>query len=198
MNINPLYKILISSYTLSTFSEGILMPIYAVFVQKIGGDILDASSAIAVFFITQGIFTMLIHRLKWSDKNRTFLLIAGWAIWVLGVFSYLFVSSLLILFLAQVLTALGNAMADPIFYRELSDNTDRRHKTFEWGFFEGIQTVFDGLAALVGGLVVTLWGFHFLILAMTIAASFSLITILFYLYKKRRISIKEKISQFVS
>jgi len=143
MKINPLYKFLITSYSLSTFSEGILMPIYAVFVQKIGGDILDASGAIAVFFITEGVFTILIHRFKWSDKHRTFLLVSGWIVWLLGVFSYLFVSNMLILFAAQVLMALGNATADPVFYRELSDNTDKRNKEFEWGFFEGVKVILD-------------------------------------------------------
>ena len=198
MKINPLYKFLISSYSLSTFSEGILMPIYAVFVQKIGGDILDASGAIAVFFITEGIFTMIIHRFKWSNDHRTFLLVAGWVVWLLGIISYLFVSNMLTLLLAQVLMALGNATADPIFYRELSDNTDRKNKGFEWGFFEGTKVILDGIAALVGGLVATFWGFHFLILTMIATATSSLAIILVYLYKKKHFPVLKRIAKLVS
>jgi hypothetical protein len=198
MKINPLYKFLISSYSLSTFSEGILMPIYAVFVQKIGGDILDASGAIAIFFITEGIFTMLIHRFKWSNDHRTFLLVSGWVIWLLGIISYLFVANMLTLFLAQVLMALGNATADPIFYRELSENTDRRSKGFEWGFFEGIKVILDGVAALIGGVVATFWGFHFLILTMIGTATLSLVAILVYLYKKSRLTIFDKMAKIVN
>jgi hypothetical protein len=36
------------------------------------------------------------------------------------------------LFITQILTALGNAIADPIFDEELSNNTDPKNKLFEW------------------------------------------------------------------
>lgn len=69
-----MHKLLIYAYSCSVFAEGILLPIYAIFVQDIGGDILDASGAMAIFLITSGICTILIHRLKWADRNRQLLL----------------------------------------------------------------------------------------------------------------------------
>ena len=183
MKINSFYKILIIGYSTSIFAEGILLPIYAVFVQKIGGTILDASGAIAVFLITQGIFTVLAHRLRWIDKNRIAVMAGGWLIWVCGIALYLFVSNVFMLMVTQVLTALGNALADPIFDRELAAHTDHKGQEFEWGFFEGNKDLVQGVASIVGGLVVSFFGFRILIYTMVFSATASLLIILFYISK---------------
>ncbi len=192
MKINSLYKLLISSYIFSTFSEGIIMPIYAIFVQKIGGNILDASGAMAIFFITEGVFTIIIHRPKWSNSHRATLLIGGWVIWLLGIIAYLFISNMTMLFVTQILTALGNAIADPVFYRELSDHTDRKSEEFEWGLFDGSKVILDGIAALLGGVIASLYGFRPLIFTMIGAATISLLIILYYIRKLRKMGLGEK------
>lgn len=181
--MNTFYKILISSYGFSLFSESILVPIYAIFVQKIGGDILEASGAMATFLITQGIFTLIIHKMKW--RNKTLLLGGGWAIWVIGIASYLLITNVAMLFVTQILTAIGNAIADPLLFEELAEHTDRKAKEFEWGFFSGLEALVGGVAALLGGLVATFYGFTALIVAMIASATISLLFILYYIHRRR-------------
>jgi MFS family permease len=180
MKTNFLYRVLISSYAISTFAEGIIMPIYAVFVQKIGGTILDASGAIAVFLILNGVMTIIIHRSQWSQRNRTLLLVFGWLVWVAGIATYLIISSVPTLFAAQVLVALGNAIADPAFDAELDDHTDEKIKSYEWGVFEALKDVLNGVAALTGGLIAGFFGFRALIFCMIVAATLSFAGILYY------------------
>lgn len=156
------------------------MPIYAIFVQKIGGDILDATGAIATFLIVSGAATIVIHRFKWSEKHRTKLMVFGWLIWVLGIAGYLLISSTLTLFAAQILVALGNAIANPAFDAELDDHTDEEIKSYEWGVFEALQDIFNGIAAIVGGLIATFFGFKVLIIVMVIMATISFAMILYY------------------
>lgn len=189
MKPNPLYRILVSSYGLSTFSEGIILPIYAIFVQRIGGDILDASGAIAVFLIVSGVATILIHRLQWSKKHRTRLMVYGWLVWVIGIAGYFVISSTLTLFATQVLIALGNAIANPAFDAELDDHTDEALKSYEWGLFEALQDIFSGIAAIIGGVVALLFGFKTLIFIMVVAASLSFLMILYYVRARNKISI---------
>jgi hypothetical protein len=50
----------------------------------------------------------------------------------MGIVLYLAVSSTRMLFVTQILVALGNAVADPIFDKELADHTDQNNKLFEW------------------------------------------------------------------
>ncbi len=185
MRVNKFYKLLISAYCLSSFSEGIILPIYAIFVQKVGGDILEASGAMALFLLVEGIFTILVHRFHWSKKHRRLMLIGGWIIWVLGIFLYFFISNILTLLITQVFTAIGNAVADPVFDAELAENTDRGHEEFEYGFFEGSKSILDGIAALLGGVIVAIFGFKVLIIVMVSTATVSLGLILIYARKKK-------------
>jgi len=185
MRVNPFYKILILSYSASVFAEGVLLPIYAVFVQKIGGDILDASGAMAVFLVAQGIFTITAHRLRWINRNNIPVMITGWIIWVGGIAMYLIAKSVPILFLTQIFVALGNALADPIFDQELANHTDTTSQEFEWGFFEGSRDVVQGVAAITGGLIASLFGFRVLIYTMIIFAAASFLLIVRYVSKTR-------------
>jgi hypothetical protein len=56
------------------------------------------------------------------------MMIIGRAIWLSGIALYFAVSSMRMLFITQVLVAMGNAIADPIFDKELADHTDERNK----------------------------------------------------------------------
>lgn len=181
---NFFYRLLLSSYVLSTFSEGVLLPVYAIFVQKIGGDALSAGTAMGLFLLTQGSFTVFVHKISWNESQRLRLLILGWFIWTVGIAAYLIVANVWMLFVTQILTAAGNAIADPIFEEELADHTDESAKEFEWGLFEGSKDIVAGLAALAGGFVVAIYGFPTLIYMMIVTASVSFVMSLYY-YKKR-------------
>lgn len=126
-----MYKLLIYAYSCSCFAEGILLPIYAIFVQNIGGDILDASGAMGIFLITCGLATILIHRMKWSSKHKRFLLIGGRLIRLIGIIMYLAVASVGMLFITQIVIGLGNAMANPVFDEELEENTSKESEVFK-------------------------------------------------------------------
>lgn len=185
---NVLYKLLVSSFTISTFAESVILPIYAIFVQKVGGDILDAGFAMGIFLITEGIFTMIVHRVKWSPRHRIWLMVAGWLIWLGGVCTYLFISSIEILFLSQVLMAIGNAVADPVIDQEMADHIDKDLEESEWGFFEGSKAFSDGAAAIAGAAIAAYFGFTVLIYLMIAIATISFLLILIYVVKLRRMN----------
>lgn len=181
-----LYNCLIASYNFACFAEGILLPIYAIYVQKIGGDILDASWAIAIFSITSWFGTILLHRLNRSAKHKSWLLIGGRLVRLIGIISYLAVSNIIMLFVTQVLIALGNAMANPVFDEELEENRESANKVYKRWLYEWSQDIVNGVAAIVGGLVVTSLGFRFMIIVMIITASVSFAGILYYQHNKHK------------
>jgi len=186
---NRFYRALVFSWTLSSFSEGVILPIYAVFVQHVGGDILDVGWAMGLFLITEGIFTTLVHRFRWSPRMRIALLILGWAIWLSGIIFYLFISNIITLFIAQILTAIGNAVADPVFDAELADHTDIGLKEYEWGLWEGSKAFIDGAAAIIGAFIASAFGFLALIYVMILTATFSFVAILWYVVRFRRFKV---------
>lgn len=181
--INSLYKLLLSAYSISMFSEWVLLPIYAVFVQKIGWDILDASWAMAVFLISQWVFTIIIQRLKRTQRHHITMMIVGRAIRLMGIALYLAVSSTRMLFITQVLVAMWNAIADPIFDKELADHTDEKNKLFERWLREGMQDIISWIAAILWWLIAVFLWFKMLIAFMILTGTISLIIILVYVKK---------------
>ncbi|MBI4993896.1 MFS transporter [Candidatus Wolfebacteria bacterium] len=188
--MNTYYKILVSAYGLSTFSEGILLPIYAIFVQKVGGDILDAASAVAVYFFIQGGTEIWLHKQNWSYKYRMHLMTGGWLVWLLGIGTYFIIESINTLLLAQILTGLGNAIANPAFDAEFAEKTDKNISEYEYSVFEGLQDISQGIAAVLGGIIATTYGFKTLIFLMIITATISFMLILNYSRIKNNYSAK--------
>lgn len=193
--MNLFYRTLVSSWVLSSFAEGVILPIYAIFVQHIGGGILDAGWAMGIFLITEGLFTALVHRGRYHPRTRIALMIAGWAIWLGGVCFYLFIANIWTLFIAQAVIAIGNAVADPVFDEELADHTDRGLKEYEWGIWEGSRSVVDGIAAILGALVAAVFGFRALVYLMVFTATASFFLILWYAHHLRRMRILHGFAQ---
>ena len=56
MKLTATTRILLISSSLWYFGEGLFGPLFAVFAEKIGGDLLDITSAWALYLISTGIF----------------------------------------------------------------------------------------------------------------------------------------------
>lgn len=177
------HHIILWSYALSMFSDGILVPIYAFFVQKVGGGILETAGAVSAFAIVAGTTTILITRKPWSAQHKLRFLWAGWLIWLLGVISYLFIYNVETLFVAAILTGFGNALANPALDAEFSEATSG-DSFAGWGSFEGINSIVSGVAALLGGVVVIRFGFDTLIYGMIVTASASFGVLVYYVRRR--------------
>lgn len=184
MNKGTINKILLLSYLISTFSEGIILPIYAIFVQNIGGDFLDAGLALGIFLICEGLFTFSIHKKTKTHNKRISMMFMGWLVWLIGISAYLIVSNKWTLFASQVLLALGNAIADPIYDEEFASNA-KKNKEKQWGAFEGGISFVSGLSAIAGGIIASYFGMKTLIYVMVVTATLSFLLIIVYMRKSR-------------
>ena len=172
------------AYACATFGSGLLLPIYAFFVQKIGGGIVETSWAIALFSIVMGVTILAIAQTKWSHVYRKECLLVGWFIWLLGLILYCYIRDITMLFIAQILNGLGNALSSPAFDAELSEQASD-DLSGGWGILEGVTSIFSGLAAIIGGYLTSRYGFDTLFAFMIGTSSFSFILILYYFYEQK-------------
>ncbi|MFH1590343.1 MAG: MFS transporter [archaeon] len=102
-------KILLLADTWATFAVGMLGPIYAIFVEDIGGDLLDASWAYFSFMITSGVVMHLISH--WEDryKHKEKLVTYGYLLTAFGCLLYVFVHDQMTLILTQIVLGLAEA-----------------------------------------------------------------------------------------
>jgi MFS family permease len=156
-----------------------LGPIYALFVERIGGDLLDASYTFAAFAVTAGVVTLLSGKYSDKMKESEIIVALGYSIMALGFFSYVFVSSLAMLLIVQVVIGLGEAIYAPSFDALYSKHITRGKSGRQWGAWEAINYFTIAIGAVGGGLLVTQFGFNAMFVAMGLLSVFSALFILF-------------------
>lgn len=147
-------------------SAAMLGPIQAIYVTKIGGDLLDASFAAATFAVVAGTTTLLIGR--WTDrvKENELIIVVGYLIIGTAFFLFLTVDSVADLLFVQVLIGLGEAVYSPAF-----DAVYTRHLTdgktgSGWGAWEAMNYFMITAGATIGGFVASRYGFDPLFIIM--------------------------------
>lgn len=175
-------KILLFASSLSMLAGGLFSPIYAIFVEQIGGDILTAGTAYFVFSIVAGVLIFFISR--WEDhlKHLERFVVAGYIIGALGYLGLLFVKTPAHLFAVQIIFGLGEAVNIPAYDGLYSKLLEKGKYASEWGIWETMAYTVTAIAALIGGIIGELYGFKalftimfFLSIACTIVSTALLI-----------------------
>jgi len=163
-------------------------PIYAIFVEKIGGDILDASWAYFAFMVSCGVVLYMMGLWENKVKNKGFFVVLGYALNALGCLSYIFVNSQFSLVITQIILGFGQAVLSPVFDSLYSDYVNEEDKAKEWAYWESMLYITNAAAALIGGYFVKGFGFKSLFIMMFIISLFSVFASLGMLRKKKELS----------
>jgi len=165
---NRALRILITANTAMVFVIGLLAPFYAIFVQKIGGNIAFAGFSWAVFSIVAGVLTLLFGKWQLKVKEQELLLALGYLIRGLVFLSYAFMGSIAQLIFTQVLWGVGAALGTPAFDAVYSTHTSKEDSIVQWGQWEGIAAIATGFAAIIGGILIQEVGYPVVFIGMAV------------------------------
>ena len=165
-----------------------LAPIYAIFVEHIGGDILDAGMTSAVFSVSLGIFLLLFSWMENRLDRLDIMIFVGYGIRSFGVLLYLFIQTPAHLLIVQSILGLGGAIALPAYDAIYSKFLDKGKFALEWGVWESFGFISYGIAAFVGAFIAQKFNFQVLFVIMFIISLFSLLTIIKLRKELRRVS----------
>ena len=158
-------KILLIGSGLWYLGEGMFGPLFAIFSERIGGDILEITFAWSVYLLVMGTLTIILG--KYSDKlNKGKMMVLGYALNALFTFGYLLVDSPYKLVLIQGGLGIATAMATPTWNALYVKYGDRKRDGEEWGLADGIPYIITGIAILMGGFIVSNYSFTLLFLIM--------------------------------
>lgn len=178
-------KLLLAASGLNLLAAGLFGPIYAVFVEEIGGDLLTAGTAYSLFAFSAGILIFLLS--KWEDhvKHKEKLVIGGYALSSVGFLGYLFISKPIHLFMVQLVLGIGEAISAPAWDGMYSKNLSKKKFTSEWGAWESMNWIVAAIAAAGGGFLANLYGFRVLFGVMFALSIASLIATTFLIKRNR-------------
>jgi len=114
-NIWRVSKILLFADSAILISVAMLVPIYAIFVQKIWWSLLDASTASWIFAIVAWLVTLISWHYVDKINNKVMIIIFWYFLTFLWFILYIFCNSIEFLFLIQVLIWFWEAISSPAF-----------------------------------------------------------------------------------
>ncbi len=176
---NRALRILLVTNALVLVAGAMLAPIYALFVDKIGGDLFDAGLTGGVFALAAGITTLIAGRFADKIRENELIVVLGYVIMGVGFLLLTKVGSILSLFLVQALIGFAEAVYAPAFDALYSRHLDRRHAGREWGLWEAIHYFAITIGAIVGGFIATKFGFQILFVIMSVLSFISALYIYF-------------------
>jgi MFS family permease len=174
---NRALRILLFTNALILLASAMTGPIYALFVEKVGGDLLDASLTGGVFALAAGITTLIAGRFSDRKGLEKIILLAGYFITGVGFLLYMFVDSTLDLLLVQVLLGFAGAIYSPSFDSLYSKHICLCKAGREWSMWEATNYFTAGIGAIGGGFIVTILGFNALFALMALLCFLSVMYI---------------------
>jgi MFS family permease len=163
-------RLLLRISFLTTFAESMLVPMYAAFTEKVGGSILDAGIAFAVFSMATGVVIALIGTRPWFQHHVKAFLVLGFLGSAACDVSYIFVANKWQLFAAQIIAGLATGLIEPAWDSLFTD--DIEHSSAKhWSIWAGGSHMVAGVAALLGGVVVGYFSFTALFVTMAVIDS---------------------------
>lgn len=168
MPLTKTTKILLIASSLWYFGEGLFGPLFAIYAEKIGGDLLDITWAWAFYLVTTGVFYFLVGKYYNHSEFKKHVMITGYALNALLTFCYIFVANPTQLFLLQIGLGIAEALSAPIWDALFASNMEDTENTFHWSLASGHTHLVSGIAIAIGGLIANFISFNALFLTMGI------------------------------
>ena len=163
---NTALRILLTTNGLVLLAGAMLGPIYALFVEEVGGDILDAGFAGAVFAISAGTMCFVMGRIGDHSKHKVWIVSCGYCLIGASFLLYRHVDSMQALLAVQILFGIGEAMYSPVYDGMYSEHLDQGKSASEWGVWECMNYWLSAVGSLMGGYVAFRLGFDVLFVIM--------------------------------
>jgi MFS family permease len=177
LKFNRVIKALLFADIIWFFGEGMLGPLFAIFAERIGGDILEITGAWATYLIVSGILIVVVGKI--SDKvNKRKLVFYGYILNAILTFGYLLVDTPFKLLIVQAGLGLAAALATPTWNAFYSEHEAKTKDGTEWGLADGISQLFTGIAIILGGFIVVNFSFTTLFVTMGIIQVISVLALI--------------------
>lgn len=148
-------------------SSSLIAPIFAIFVERIGGGIPEAGIAMTIYSLTAGFGIIYFSRTEDRLKDFKDFVVVGYLFAVCGYLIYFFATSIWILYLAQFVLGIATAIRVPA-YDALLTQSAPGHVAIAWGNWYAMVFFVTAINAFGGAIIADTYGFRVLILIILI------------------------------
>ena len=160
---------------------GLVSPLMAIYITGtiVGGSILGAGIATALFLIVKALVQIPFSKYIDSHKDRTRWLWIGTFLVISVPIQYVLARNMMSIYIAQIIYGLGAGLANPAWLGIWSNHLDKHHESFEWSLYGATTGLGAGLTAFLGAASVTYFGFKYTMGFMGLLSLIGFITLLY-------------------
>ena len=166
--LSKVAKILLIASSLWYFGEGLFGPLFAVFAEKVGGDLLDITWAWSAYLVVVGIMYVIVGKSLQKSPYKEEVMVFGYALNTIFTFCYLAVHSPFALFWVQVGTGFAESLSTPTWDALFANTLEEKGDTFLWSLANGHTHFITGIAVAIGGLITYYLSYETLFITMGI------------------------------
>lgn len=194
-SINRIVRNLIGADILFLSAFGLVAPVFAVFIteQIKNGDVKIVGFAAGIYWILRAILQIPVGKFldqTKGEKDDFYCLVIGYILTTLVPFGYILSSLPWHIYFLAIINALGMAMAYPAWCAIFTRHIDKGREGLEWASYGTAVDLGIGTAGVIGGLMVSKFGFDSVFLIVGIISLISgllLLTLRKYIIPKNRI-----------
>lgn len=158
--MNKSLKLLLSINSVFVLVANLLGPLYAVYIEGLGGSIAMVSGTWSVMLLTTTLVNFALIRFGDRIREHEYFLIAGFIFRAIAWIGFAFAGSLLAIIILQIIVGLGEAVGSTGFDAIMAEHLDKSSHIRDYAVWKTISNVLASIATLVGGFVVTWYGFN--------------------------------------
>jgi len=182
--INKVVKIMVFSDLFLNSGWGLIGPILAIFIVKNiqGGDTRVAGIAVGIYLLAKSILQVPIAHyldLNHGEKDDYFALFFGTLLTAITPIIFIFATISWHIYIAQIIHALGMAMALPSWSAIFTRHIEKKREAFCWSLDSSALGLGAGITGIIGGAVAQSFGFIPLFIGVSV---FNIIAALLFLF----------------
>lgn len=175
LSINKVVKTLIQTDLVFISAFGLTAPIFAVFIteQIRGGNVKIVGLAAGIYWILKSILQIpagkFLDKLK-GERDDLYFLIAGYLLTAMVPFGYIFSHLPWHIYILEAIHSIGMALAIPAWAAMFTRHIDHGKEAFEWSLESTGLSFGAGVTGIVGGILVSKFGFNFVFILVGVFA----------------------------
>jgi len=168
--MNKSLKLLLAINSIFVLAGNLLGPLYVVYIEGLGGSIAVVSGTWSVMLLTTTLVNFVLIRYGDRIKQHEYFLILGFIFRAISWIGFVYAGNIATIILLQIIIGLGEAVGSTGFDAIMAEHLDKTSHIRDYAIWKTISNLLVALATLIGGFVVTFYGFSPMFTFMGIVA----------------------------
>lgn len=166
-------RLLLGSSIFIHMGLNVLAPVYAIYVQHIGGQLIDASFSVGFYALLRGVLYFVFARFEDKHLPHRPILFGGYMMYAIAYLAYIIVDAPVWLFVIQGWLAVADTILNPSWSAVIATSLSTGQERVTYAKFYGYRSMFEALGAFIGGIAIVSIGFSWTFALMALFAACS-------------------------